>query len=95
MDRNIDKKSRKKSQHIQSISFDDLKSYKGEELGDLDKLAPILIIDDNVVNLTSLQTMIGYRFGLAASICSSGYLALRFLKEKINLMKERNKKNRV
>ena len=55
-------------------------SYQGENLENHDKLAPILIIDSNLENMVSLQTLIGLRFHLNASMCSSGYLALRYFK---------------
>ena len=44
----------------------------------------ILICDDNMFNLTTLQTMISVKFHLDTIICSSGQQALDVIQSRVN-----------
>jgi CheY-like chemotaxis protein len=48
-----------------------------------DKRIQILIVDDNIFNLTTLQTMIKIKFKIESLIASSGEAALDHLKQRI------------
>ena len=67
-----------------------MKAYFGGALDAVDQVTEVLIVDDNMFNLTSLQTIIFIKFGLNSSICSSGKLALQFIDERIKHLVEKN-----
>lgn len=60
----------------------DIKSYKaymGGPLSSMNTKSQILIVDDNMFNLTSLQTMIRMKFNINSTVCSSGEISLQFI----------------
>jgi len=63
----------------------ELNAYNGGSLNKLHRESQILIVDDNMFNLTSLQTMIRMKFELTPSVCSEGSLSLKFIEERIKL----------
>lgn len=55
----------------------------------VNKNTQILIVDDNMFNLTSLQTMIRMKFNINSTVCSSGEFALDFIEQRIKLIVDR------
>lgn len=58
----------------------------GGNLNSQNKNSQILIVDDNMFNLTSLQTMIRMKFNINSTVCSSGQISLEFIEQRINLL---------
>lgn len=59
------------------------KVYLGGPLHPCDMASSILLVDDNMLNLASLQTMIRMRFGINTSLCSNGKMTIKFIEQRI------------